>query len=89
MKKSNLIQIKKVLNNWIIAENIEWHECRDQLFKIIAEPILIESLMDICNSESATVENISTKVDDEIDGWENAEYYVSDEEMYEPDYLLN
>ena len=92
MKKSTLIQIKKILCKWLIEESqntfaMEYDQCELELLELTGQKDLTELLMDRCNSETATAENISSKVEEIIETWEdeilNAEYEC------EPDYFLN
>lgn len=72
MKKSKLIQIKKILINWIILEVIEWKECRNQLIELLPNELaLVDKLIDAANSDETTSEIIESKVDEIILEWED------------------
>lgn len=91
MKTNKVKQVKSILNKWLIESSddsyqYEYDQCEYELLQLI-DKSLVELLMDRCNSESATVQNISDKVDEIIESWEDE--ILNSEYECEPSYLLN
>lgn len=74
MKQELKNQITNVLYNWIVKESIDEFECESQLNIELEEiqdhDLLIDKLMDRCNSEETTKELIYDKCHDIITEWE-------------------
>ncbi len=91
MKQKLKNQITNILFNWVVKESIDEFECQSQL-NIELEgmqdhDLLIDKLMDRCNSEGTTKEMIYDKMHDIIIEWEDEiESDPISDYVPEPDY---
>ena len=91
MKQKLKNQITNILFNWIVKESIDEFECQSQL-NIELEGVedydlLVDKLMDRCNSEATTKEIIYDKMYDIILEWEDEiESDPISDDAPEPDY---
>lgn len=75
MKQKLKNQITNILFNWVVKESIDEFECQSRL-NIELEGVedydlLVDKLMDRCNSEDTTKEMIYDKMHDIIIEWED------------------
>ena len=91
MKQKLKNQITNILFNWVVKESIDEFECQSQL-NIELEGVedydlLVDKLMDRCNSEATTKEIIYDKMYDIILEWEDEiESDPISDDAPEPDY---
>lgn len=75
MKQKFKNQITDILFNWIVKETFDEFECTHLLNQLLQDveyhEILIDKLMDRCNSEATTKEMIYDKMHDIIIEWED------------------
>lgn len=75
MKQKLKNQITNILFNWIVKETIDEFECKSQLNieleGVQDHDLLIDKLMDRCNSEETTKELIYDKMHEIILEWED------------------